>query len=63
VGDVLRVKNEAGDFQLDVVLLSEIRGPALVAQTLYSENRGEPRVAGEVGGRAKSDALGWIREG
>ena len=37
VGDVLRVKNEAGDFQLDVLLLSEIRGPALVAQTLYSE--------------------------
>lgn len=37
VGDVLRVRNEAGDFQLDVLLLSEIRGPAVVAQTLYRE--------------------------
>jgi ribosome-associated heat shock protein Hsp15 len=37
VGDALRVKNEAGDFQMDVVLLSEIRGPALAAQTLYRE--------------------------
>ena len=36
-GDLLEVKNEAGDFQLEVLLLSEIRGPAVVAQTLYRE--------------------------
>lgn len=36
-GDRLQVKNEAGDFHVDVVLLSEMRGPAAVAQTLYSE--------------------------
>ena len=36
-GDLLQVKNEAGDFQVKVLLLSEIRGPAAVAQTLYSE--------------------------
>jgi len=37
VGDRLQVKSEAGVFQLDVVLLSEMRGPAAVAQTLYLE--------------------------
>ena len=37
VGDVLRVTNEGGDFQVEVLLLSEARGPAAVAQTLYRE--------------------------
>jgi ribosome-associated heat shock protein Hsp15 len=37
VGDMLQVKNEAGDFHLEVLLLSEMRGPAAVAQTLYRE--------------------------
>ena len=37
IGDILRVTNEAGDFQLEVLLLSEVRGPASVAQTLYRE--------------------------
>jgi ribosome-associated heat shock protein Hsp15 len=38
VGDRLRITNEGGDFQVEVLLLSEIRGPASVAQTLYSES-------------------------
>ncbi|MGA2961532.1 MAG: RNA-binding S4 domain-containing protein [Candidatus Korobacteraceae bacterium] len=37
VGDQLRVTNEGGDFQVEVLLLSEVRGPASVAQTLYRE--------------------------
>lgn len=37
VGDLLRVKNDSGDFQVEVLLLSEMRGPAAVAQTLYRE--------------------------
>jgi ribosome-associated heat shock protein Hsp15 len=37
VGDMLRVKNDSGDFQMEVLLLSEMRGPAAVAQTLYRE--------------------------
>jgi ribosome-associated heat shock protein Hsp15 len=37
IGDVLRVTNDGGDFQVDVLLLSEMRGPASVAQTLYRE--------------------------
>jgi len=38
VGDRLRVRNEAGEFEVEVLLLSEIRGPAAVAQTLYRES-------------------------
>jgi ribosome-associated heat shock protein Hsp15 len=37
VGDLVRVKNDSGDFEVEVVRLSDIRGPAAVAQTLYSE--------------------------
>src|ERR1700694_6159654 len=37
VGDMLRVTNDGGDFQVAVLLLSEVRGPASVAQTLYRE--------------------------
>jgi ribosome-associated heat shock protein Hsp15 len=37
VGDMLQVKNDSGDFQVEVLLLSENRGPAPVAQTLYRE--------------------------
>jgi ribosome-associated heat shock protein Hsp15 len=37
IGDMLSVKSEAGDFHIEVLLLSEVRGPAHVAQTLYRE--------------------------
>jgi ribosome-associated heat shock protein Hsp15 len=37
-GDKLVVRNEAGEFQIEVLLLSEMRGPAAVAQTLYRES-------------------------
>ena len=37
VGDLLQIKTEAGDFEVKVLLLSEVRGPASVAQTLYRE--------------------------
>jgi ribosome-associated heat shock protein Hsp15 len=37
VGDLLRVKTEGGEFQVEVLLLSDLRGPAAVAQTLYRE--------------------------
>lgn len=38
VGDRLRISNEGGDFEIEVLLLSEVRGPAAVAQTLYRES-------------------------
>ena len=31
------MKNDGGDFQAEVLALSEMRGPAAVAQTLYRE--------------------------
>ncbi len=37
VGDMLHVTNDGGEFQVEVLLLSDIRGPASVAQTLYRE--------------------------
>jgi ribosome-associated heat shock protein Hsp15 len=37
VGDRLHIKNDGGDFEIDVMALSEMRGPATVAQQLYRE--------------------------
>lgn len=37
LGDLLQIKNDGGDFQVEVLVLSEMRGPAAVAQTLYRE--------------------------
>jgi len=37
VGDMLQIKNEGGEFHIEVLQLSEMRGPAAVAQALYRE--------------------------
>jgi ribosome-associated heat shock protein Hsp15 len=37
VGDLLQVKNDGGDFQVEVLVLSEMRGSAAIAQALYRE--------------------------
>ena len=37
VGDMLQIENEGGLFQVEVLKLSEMRGPAAIAQTLYRE--------------------------
>jgi ribosome-associated heat shock protein Hsp15 len=36
-GEMLRITTEGGEFEIEVLGLSEIRGPAAVAQTLYRE--------------------------
>jgi ribosome-associated heat shock protein Hsp15 len=36
-GDLLQVRNDTGDFQIEVLALSQMRGSAAVAQTLYRE--------------------------
>jgi len=36
-GDMLRITNAGGDFEVEVLLLSDVRGPAAVAQKLYRE--------------------------
>lgn len=38
VGDKLNVTTEAGLFEVEVLALSEVRGPAAQAQTLYRES-------------------------
>jgi ribosome-associated heat shock protein Hsp15 len=37
VGDQLQIKNDSGIFEVEVLGLSDMRGPASVAQTLYNE--------------------------
>jgi len=37
IGDLLHVKTDSGDFQVEVLVLSDMRGPAPVAQMLYRE--------------------------
>lgn len=44
VGDRLRITNDTGEFQVEVLALSDTRGPAPVALTLYRESE-ESRVA------------------
>jgi ribosome-associated heat shock protein Hsp15 len=37
IGDMLQIKTPGGTFTVEVLALSDIRGPAPVAQTLYRE--------------------------
>src|SRR5438045_3956139 len=37
VGDMIQLENETGRFEVEVLELSQQRGPAAVAQTLYRE--------------------------
>lgn len=37
IGDQLRITNDGGEFQVEVLGLSDVRGPAPVAQALYRE--------------------------
>jgi len=39
-GDKLHIENDGGIFEVDVIGVSGIRGPAAVAQTLYRETEG-----------------------
>jgi ribosome-associated heat shock protein Hsp15 len=37
IGDMLRISNDGGEFEIEVLGISDVRGPAIVAQTLYRE--------------------------
>jgi ribosome-associated heat shock protein Hsp15 len=37
IGDMLHIKNEGGEFDVEVLALSQQRGSASIAQTLYRE--------------------------
>jgi ribosome-associated heat shock protein Hsp15 len=36
-GDLLQIKNDSGECQVEILVISDMRGPAAVAQTLYRE--------------------------
>ena len=36
-GDMLNITSPGGEYEVEVIALSEVRGPAAVAQTLYRE--------------------------
>ncbi|MBZ5680847.1 MAG: RNA-binding S4 domain-containing protein [Acidobacteriia bacterium] len=54
IGDTLRVINDGGDFQVEVLLLSEVRGPASVAQTLYRETDASRKLRAKVAAERKA---------
>jgi ribosome-associated heat shock protein Hsp15 len=54
IGDMLRVINDGGDFQVEVLLLSEVRGPASVAQTLYRETEASRELRQKVAAERKA---------
>jgi len=54
VGDMVRITNDSGDFQVEVLLLSEVRGPAPVAQTLYRETEASRELRMKVAAERKA---------
>ena len=54
IGDMLRVTNDGGDFQVEVLLLSEVRGPASLAQTLYRETEASQELRLKVAAERKA---------
>ena len=54
VGDMLRVTTEGGEFEVEVLSLSEVRGPAPVAQTLYRETQASRELREKVAAERKA---------
>ena len=54
IGNMLRVTNEGGDFEVEVLLLSDVRGPASVAQTLYRETEASRELRQKVAAERKA---------
>jgi ribosome-associated heat shock protein Hsp15 len=64
VGDLLWVKNDSGEYSVEVLGLSEIRGPAVVAQTLYRETEESVELRRKAVEERKAMAqFGDLREG
>lgn len=54
VGDMLQIRTEGGDFEVEVLLLSDMRGPASVAQTLYKETESSREQRAKVAAERKA---------
>jgi ribosome-associated heat shock protein Hsp15 len=57
VRDRLQVTNDSGDFQVEVLLLSKMRGPVSVAQTLYRETEASREVRQKLAEERKQCSL------
>jgi ribosome-associated heat shock protein Hsp15 len=66
-GDLLRIRNDSGDFEVQVLGLSEMRGPAAVAPTLYRETdasrEARARVAEQRKAMPGAPTFDWDYEG
>jgi len=47
-GDMLRITNDGGDFEVEVLGLSDVRGPASEAQKLYRETEASKEMRAKV---------------
>ena len=54
IGNMLRVTNDGGDFDVEVLLLSDVRGPASVARTLYMETEASRELRQKVAAERKA---------
>ena len=54
IGDMLRVTNDGGEFQVEVLALADVRGPAFVAQTLYRETEASRELRQKVAAERKA---------
>lgn len=45
VGELLQIRTEGGDFQVEVLLLSEVRGTGASCSDAISRNGSKPRIA------------------
>src|SRR5579859_1591908 len=57
VGDRLEIRAEGGDFEVEVLLLSEVRGPAAVAQTLYRETEASRELRARVAAERRAGMM------
>ena len=48
VGDMLRITNDGGEFEIEVLGLSDVRGPASEAQKLYLETEASKEMRAKV---------------
>ena len=54
VGDMLQVRTGGGDFEVEVLQLSDIRGPAPIAQALYQETEASREARARVAAERKA---------
>ena len=55
IGDRLRVKNAGGEFEIEVLGLSEMRGPAPLAQALYRETEASREARAKLAEQRKAE--------